>query len=356
MDLYGDLYFCKDSILRILTHRGENQVFYPLIDIQQYLEEDTLFILKFFRSAAYFEKGTTLANAIIALEPWIKVISNYTDRNVKAYFDASRVPTATQQEFSFLEISKGSYTNRHYDLEPYREGEGFLERLNRPDSRILTDYFDQDSGTSMCGFNEGDNSNYSMSMDFDKIKHTPIVLTMKQNNMISDSSRNTPVIKKGVLGVKNTKHFSSFYSEASFNLEEIITAIFIDGLFYEVPQREEDDEALRAILDESARSVGIQLREESKPGLRLAASDGNIVDGFKEETEENNDDAHEAPEMKTVVAPGAFDSIIEHENEMADDWDRVYKALSGKSLIKENIEPAEREKSYRFEAFKKSDK
>lgn len=353
MDLYGDLYFCKDSILRILTQRGENQVSYPLIDIQQYLGEDILFILKFFRSPTYFEKGTTLANAIIALEPWAKVISNYTDRNFTAYCNASKIPTAAKQEFSFLEISKGSYTNRHYDFEPYREGEDFLERLNRPDSRILTDYFDLESGTSMCGFNEGDNSNYSMSMDFDKIKHTPIVLTMKQSNIINDFSRNTPVIKKGVLGVKNTKRSSSFYSETSFNLEEILTAIFIDGLFYEVPQREEDDEALRAILDESARSVGIQLREESKPGLRLAASDGSIVEGFKEEAEENNDNAHEALEMKTVVAPGAFDSIIEHENEMADDWDSIYKALSGKSSIKENIEPAEREKSYRFEKLDK---
>lgn len=353
MDLYGDLYFCKDSILRILTQRGENQVSYPLIDIQQYLGEDILFILKFFRSPTYFEKGTTLANAIIALEPWAKVISNYTDRNFTAYCNASKIPTAAKQEFSFLEISKGSYTNRHYDFEPYREGEDFLERLNRPDSRILTDYFDLESGTSMCGFNEGDNSNYSMSMDFDKIKHTPIVLTMKQSNIINDFSRNTPVIKKGVLGVKNTKRSSSFYSETSFNLEEILTAIFIDGLFYEVPQREEDDEALRAILDESARSVGIQLREESKPGLRLAASDGSIAEGFKEEAEENNDNAHEALEMKTVVAPGAFDSIIEHENEMADDWDSIYKALSGKSSIKENIEPAEREKSYRFEKLDK---
>lgn len=349
MDLYGDLYFCKDSILRILTHRGENQVSYPLIDIQDHLSEDILFILKFFRSPTYFEKGTTLANAIIALEPWIKVISNYTDRNVQAYCNASRVPTAAKQEFSFLEISKGSYINRHYDFTPYKEGEDFLDRLNDPDSRILTDYFDCESGTSMCGFNEGDNSNYSMSMDFDKIKHTPIVLTMKQNNMISDFSRNTPVIKKGVLGVKNTKRSSSFYSETSFNLEDIITAIFIDGLFYQVPQREEDDEALRAILDESARSVGIQLREESKPGLRLAASEGNIVEGFKEETE----DASKESEMRTVVAPGAFDSIIEHEDEMADEWDDIYKALSGKSAIKEKIEPAEREKSYRFEKLDK---
>lgn len=356
MDLYGDLYFCKDSILRILTHRGENQVSYPLIDIQQYLAEDSLFILKFFRSPTYFEKGTTLANAIIALEPWIKVISNYIDRNVQAYCNASRVPTAAKQEFSFLEISKGSYTNRHYDFAPYKEGEDFLDRLNDPDSRILTDYFDCESGPSMCGFNEGDNSNYSMSMNFDKIKHTPIVLTMKQNNMISDFSRNTPVIKKGVLGVKNSKRSSSFYSEASFNFEEIVKAIFIDGLFYHVPQREKDDEALRAILDESARSVGIQLREESKPALRLAASEGSIVEGFEEETEENNDDAHEGSEMKTVVAPGAFDSIIEHENEMANEWDSIYKALSGKSEIKENIEPAEREKSYRFETFKKTDK
>ena len=34
------------------------------------------------------------------------------------------------------------------------------------------------------------------------------------------------------------------------------------------------------------------------------------------------------------VAPGAFDSVIEHEAENASEWDDIYAALANKSSLK----------------------
>ena len=51
------------------------------------------------------------------------------------------------------------------------------------------------------------------------------------------------------------------------------------------------------------------------------------------------DDTHQTSEstekeLKVKVAPGAFDSVIEHQAENANEWDNIYAALANKSSLK----------------------
>ena len=73
MDLYNPLIFCNDSILRMKNYHNDKVILYPFIDIQHFLKEDPIVILKLFRQPVSLEQGTTLANIILALEPWAKI-------------------------------------------------------------------------------------------------------------------------------------------------------------------------------------------------------------------------------------------------------------------------------------------
>ena len=337
MDLYNQLIFCNDSVLRMKNYHNDKVILYPFLDIQHFLKEDPIVILKLFRQPVNLEQGTTLANIILALEPWAKIISNYTDRDVQAYCDACRKLGGIEQEFSFIEISKGLYNNRHYNHLPRKEGEGLSEWLNRDDSHMKTSFFDLENSLSMCGFIEGDDSNYSMSVAFNKIRNTPVFIANKQHNIFSHGRSKEILLNQDIDGVKTYSNHSLFYSEAELSFEELITAVFIDGLFYEKPMSDEDNEAFIEQLDSSMR--------EAKEADYEDIDDISNVSRIRKDEED----------LTIEMAPGAFDPLIAHEKEKASDWETLYHSISHTASIKIG-EPilSLRECSYRF--FKDEDK
>ncbi len=331
MDLYNPLIFCNDSVLRMKNYHNDKVILYPFLDIQHFLKEDPIVILKLFRQPVNLEQGTTLANIILALEPWAKIISNYTDRDVQAYCDACRKLGGIEQEFSFIEISKGLYNNRHYNHLPRKEGEGLSEWLNRDDSHMKTSFFDLENSLSMCGFMEGDDSNYSMSVDFNKIRNTPVFIANKQHNIFSHGRSKEILLNQDIDGVKTYSNHSLFYSEAELSFEELITAVFIDGLFYEKPMSDEDNEAFIAQLDSS-------MREAKEADYEDIDEISNVSPIRKDEED-----------LTIEIAPGAFDPLIAHEKEKVSDWETLYHSISHTASIKiGDPELSLREHSYRF--------
>ena len=123
IDVYVDLVFCNDSVLRVKSYHEDKEIYYPLSDLQSYYEEDESFIIRFFQQNVFFEQNTTLANVLLAIEPWQNIISKYTDRDVNAYCAACKKPSDAEQTFSFLEISKSSTFSRHYHYLPMKDDE-----------------------------------------------------------------------------------------------------------------------------------------------------------------------------------------------------------------------------------------
>lgn len=62
IDVYVDLVFCNDSVLRVKSYHGGKEIYYPLADLQSYYEEDESFIIRFFQQNVFFEQNTTLNN------------------------------------------------------------------------------------------------------------------------------------------------------------------------------------------------------------------------------------------------------------------------------------------------------
>ena len=184
IDVYVDLVFCNDSVLRVKSYHEGKEIYYPLSDLQSYYEEDESFIIHFFQQNVFFEQNTTLANVLLAIAPWQNIISKYTDRDVNAYCAACKKPSDAEQSFSFLEISKSSTFSRHYHYLPMKDDEDLTDFFNNRNNRIKTDLIDIETRTSMCGFHHGDHEHYSAShIAFDKIKHTPIIVASQQKNI-----------------------------------------------------------------------------------------------------------------------------------------------------------------------------
>jgi hypothetical protein len=183
----------------------------------------------------------------------------------------------------------------------------------------------------MCGFMEGDDSNYSMSVAFNKIRNTPVFIANKQHNIFSHGRSKEILLNQDIDGVKTYSNHSLFYSEAELSFEELITAVFIDGLFYEKPMSDEDNEAFIEQLDSSMR--------EAKEADYEDIDDISNVSRIRKDEED----------LTIEMAPGAFDPLIAHEKEKASDWETLYHSISHTASIKiGDPELSLRECSYRF--------
>ena len=320
IDVYVDLVFCNDSVLRVKSYHNEKEIHYPLLDLQTYYGEDESFIVRFFKQNVSFEQGTTLANVILALEPWQNIISKLTDRNVNAYCTECKKPSDANQIFSFLEISKSASFSRHYEYPSFMECEDFNAFFNNKNNRVKTNLFNIDTGTSMCGFNDGDNNNYSIChVAFHEIKNTPIIFTTQQKNLFFDKELNYLAEQIDGYFIDKNK-ITACYSPAKLNLTEAISAIFIDGLFYHWPMTQTRSDAFNQEIKEAMTEFDT---EEKVTKL-------TVVDEEYLSAETTTEDQGK----KVQFASGAFDGLIEHETENARQWDEIHNALLNNSRLK----------------------
>ena len=115
------------------------------------------------------------------------------------------------------------------------------------------------------------------------------------------------------------RNITACYSPAELSFCEAIYAIFIDGLFYHQPMTQERNDAFNQELEDAMAEF--EAEKEKQPALKL-------VDDTHQTSESTE------KELKVKVAPGAFDSVIEHQAENANEWDNIYAALANKSSLK----------------------
>lgn len=332
IDVYVDLVFCNDSVLRVKNYHDGKEIYYPLTELQTFYREDETFLLRFFNQNVFFEKETTLANIILALEPWQNIIAKYTDRDVNAYCAACKTPVDATQTFSYLEISKLMTFFQHYEYPPMADDEDLMAYLNNRDHRIETGLFNMETETMMCGYHQGDNTHYSTSsLAFDLIKHTPVIVVTRQKNVFLD--KRLRCLSEQIRGFSSDKNqITSCYSLAEITFCEALSAIFIDGLFYHQPVTKERSDAFHQMLTEAAASYDDEA--ETQPALQ-------VVDDSQPLPDESE------PTLRIGVAPGAFDSVIEHETEKEQLWEEIYASLVNKASLKiGNLVLSQHEKSF----------
>ena len=293
----GKLIFCSDAILRFQPDYDETSAV-PLLSIQNAIADaDPFFLLRFFRHTALTEEGTTLASIFLAIEPLKELLAAYLDRDVGAYIDEVRKPSGPMTwDIEWIGIARRSSVYRAYKRQDMEEGEDFSTYFNR--ERFPTDEFDIESSCDASGFIKGDKERWSISGDVQQIKNLPVIPYSKQTLM---TSAKDGLLKKSISGVKSSKHSCFVYGDTSFSFSEVMEAIFISGLFFNAPRD------ATSSLDEL---------KDSLAGLEEELAEKPNADSTDNETDK---------EPSIVVAEGAFDSLADHMESEAKEWQSIKK-------------------------------
>lgn len=309
----GKLIFCNDSILRFSADYGRGSSAIPLESIQK-TDKDPFFILKFLKKKVAIEKGTTLGSLIIALEPWKDAFAAYLDRDVSAYIEeAKKIKTniLLTNEFDWIHVQKSVSIHRDYEYEHSEEDDfDFQKMLNR--KRTPLKKMNIESVVDAFGIKSTDIETYSISGTFDTICNVPIGLS-KFNLVYSMFNGEKNLFNDDALGVNaNHENVRMVVGDSEFQLQELIEAIFVAGLFYYSPQiAKSNTEALKAIFEDMEKN---KLLEE------------NEID--ETEVSEDMENENESKRMKVSIAPGAFDSVISHMEEESDEWQSLLNICS----------------------------
>lgn len=300
----GRLIFCADAILRFCSDYDDTTAI-PLLSIQKTVAgTDPFFLLRFFHHQVEIEEGTTLANIFFAIEPWQALLSAYLGRDVSAYIEEIKKPSAPAKwDLEWIGIERRSVVYRAYQHEDLAESEDLTAWLNR--ERIPTDEFDIENHCDASGFIIGGTERWSLSENVHEIKNLPVVLNPKQ---VLITSPKEALFSESVAGVNHGEHSHFIYGETSFSFAEVMDAIFISGLFFYAPQ---DAAASMESLQESLE----ELQED------LAA----------DETATDADNEDRKPNIE--IADGAFDSAVTHMASEAENWQLIKEQCKQHSFL-----------------------
>lgn len=309
----GKVIFGKDGVLRFRSYVDESKAI-PLVLIQEAQEANPYsFFLQQMRKTFILEDGSTIASFALCLEPWANVVSDITDRNFQSYIDEIRKPSAELPVFNRCEVRKQLSFSRELYHEPLPEGVNWLTWLNRTRETVWLDSYQLTHDYNICGYTDGDPSNYSMSCSIHELKNVPLVINRQPVIFTSIRAEHAPaLLNVSAAGVsvqeRDEPKFSTLVAKGATDEDmtvlDLIQVVVEDGLWFNTPQGAIN---LNALLADQIEHLDLDEPE----GLEEVPV-GELED---EEDEEKR--------LTIKVAPGAFDGITAHYNREQEEWDEL---------------------------------
>lgn len=343
----GKIIFCNDGILRFKADI-DNSVVVPMVSIQDSLNvSSSRFFLQHITKNAIIEKGSTVGSFIMCLEPWAETAGDILDHNVAAYIEKVREPSEIKNVFDRIEIKKLIYVTRDIDYGEMPEGMDFLEWLNAPQDPLVLDTFSMDTQMDICGYTDGDSSNYSMShTSMKELKNVPLVVnritTLVEHNSGIYASKGE-AINMQVSGAKKYDYMNCLETknETTFSFFELMETVFCQGLFFYSPKGAEN---VNEMLKESMEEVKNLEEKRTKPALREVKEDGTLKE----------------KKMQIKIADGAFSSVISHFEQEKEEWSLIIDNIDKNSRypirigkVEEDEPKEQRIRGFIIEDFKK---
>lgn len=305
----GSVIFCSDGVLRLKSDNG-NKVMLPVAGVQAaYGYTDASTFLRLLNNTAFIESGSTIATFLQCIEPWADSASDYTDRNIRSYLAEIRKPSGESNAFDRVEIRRVTGIHRKMIHEPIPDGVDWLEWLNRPNRKTeWGNVFEVGQSFHICGYVNGDDSNYSLSVNIHKLKNVP--LTINRNDLLTEHVPSRPkkgsalsVDTEGVHTLKERGLFANACSEVDPTVADLIEAVICQGLWFDTP----------------AGAIAQQKMLEA----RVADLCDDVAADQPSPTEDGD------RELTVSIAPGAFDGLIESSNRDYDEWEALTAAITG---------------------------
>jgi len=280
MEIYIDLYFCKDGVLRVECLLNKKKVYVPLIDIQNAINEDQTYFLSLLLLNTHIQEGTTLAHMTIALEPWASLLTKYLHVDFKAYCKASKLSESQKQMFDIIQVNKSLSIGRDMVVSPDVKARSFLDYINQP--RVPTDYLCTHINEDVSGYTKKTDSLSGLTgTSFAEIKNTPVCI-MAQS--LCQFYGGTSQLTVGSLqGFDYPNHLQSYaLAKTTFKLEEILRAIYSNGLPDYAPTSIAEATDFRDFINERISEI--------KPSLSVVGNEGSAEDDEVDETMVLSDD------------------------------------------------------------------
>lgn len=327
----GNLVFCNDGTLRFHSDHDEKTTL-PLISIQQTLENNPFYLLRFFDYHVDIERGTTLRHILYALEPWAELLTNYLDIDIKAYIQEVRRPRIhSTPKYEWIGISRTSSIVRHTKIS--NEDQEEFEKTNNLNNLLksqvyITPEFTLDYGFSASGYNSGDNQHHSISCNIHKIIDCQVIIHEKDSIIVGLHPDEKIDLSKTIMGAY--KHHNAVFLTGTIDcvlFNEFLHALFVNGIYYQSPSDADD---------------GLEIIEEAVEALKLLSERVEILakrSKFKVVGEEELPTNEQPKTLELTISSDTLQDILDfHEYEKME-WENLKNKVSqipsnGKNNIK----------------------
>lgn len=322
----GTVVFSKDGVLRF-KHCMNGSPSVPAILICDALGEDPQrFFIQQLRKPVLLESGSTVGSFLLCLQPFAQTVSDLCDRDVQSYIDEIRKPSAETPAFDRCEMRRKVHFGRQMYHEPMPEGVDFVEWLNRPRGEpVYLDTYSISTDFDICGYNNGDASNYSMSTNIHQLKNVPLVINRTAALLANKRDSNgAPLFNETAPGVTEHKWGSDDRpnttsvlmakgeSDEDVTVHEFIKTVIEIGLWFHTPQGAIRE---REMLAEMVKHLpDVTQLDESEPETVTE--------------DETNSTPVDAERLTVQVAEGAFSGISSHYEREQEEWKDVMAKIN----------------------------
>lgn len=319
----GTVVFSKDGVLRF-KHCADGSPSVPLILICDALGEDPqrMFIQQL-RKPVLLESGSTVGTFLLCLSPFAQTVTDLCDRDVQSYIDEIRKPSAESLAFDRCEIRRKVHFGRKMYHEPMPDDVDFIEWINRDRGEpVWLDTYSISTDFDICGYTDGDVSNYSMSTSIHKLKNVPLVINRTAALLANKrEATGTPLFNETAAGVSEhrwgtddrpnaaTVLVAKGESDEDITVYEFIKTVIEVGLWFNTPQ-------------------GAIREHEMLAEMVKHLPDVTHLDEDEPEDADENSEGEETSGMTVSIAPGAFSGISSHYEREQEEWKELMSKIS----------------------------
>lgn len=305
--------FCSDAVVRVKEEF--DSVMLPLVSLEKDKAEREgiapFFVLSYFKSEALIEKGTTLSDIILSIEPWADLLASYLKVDIRAYIKEIRKPSVVMPETKQSWIGIGRNIELSLGFKPlekqFDSSEEEMADIFRfgemEESDELEDNFSFIETFYASFYNTGETGHCSLS-DIGKVKDVPVFIKNKLELCGVKTNSNQTLFNEKAHGLLKKKHNRMLEAVSYFNpitFIDVLDAIFNNGFAAYSP------EILKQQMEEMQRTL-----DQYDDELVIEASD---------ET------------MNMVFSETAQNDMVNIITSQIDEWDNLKKKISARDDV-----------------------
>lgn len=282
--------FCNDAKLKFEVMKDKKRYLVPVDFFLKTIHRKTdnaIQLLEILKHSVYIQKGTTLGDILLALEPWQDAISSYTGRDVNSYI------AEVKKLFSVEPDEQEKYKDAWLDFQSVTIISQQKEKFYKDNGEAVMGFFGRDYTREVVSkklntFSKVQDEVYQFHMyigedpqhysipDLRISRNIPVFINPNSYIITHDDEVFTTE-NPAIHSVEKCRFIICKKYTPTINFEDFIYSIFANGFFFHSPKDAEIAyESTSKILEEDAHSQEDELEDDdiSTDELRIEVREG----------------------------------------------------------------------------------